>query len=75
MQVTIHQAKTQLSKLLEAVANGEEVIIAKGKVPVAEIIPVRKKFKHGILKGIVPPGGPDFLAPMSEDELKEWEGD
>lgn len=35
----IHQAKTQLSKLLEAVAAGEEVVIAKAGVPVAKLVP------------------------------------
>jgi prevent-host-death family protein len=75
MQVTVHQAKTQLSKLLEAVENGEEVIIARGQTPVAEIIPIRKKqFKLGILKDQLKGPAPDFLEPMSEEELRLWEG-
>jgi prevent-host-death family protein len=76
MQVTVHQAKTQLSKLIEAVTNGEEVIIAKGQTPVAELIPVRKKkFKLGILADVLTAEGmPDFLEPMSEEDLRLWEG-
>ena len=35
----VHEAKTQLSKLLERVAAGEEVIIAKSGVPVARLVP------------------------------------
>lgn len=77
MQVTIHTAKTQLSKLIEAVERGEEVIIARGKEPVAKLEPYKKpKFKFGILEGVIDPDSiPDFLEPMSEDELKLWEGD
>ncbi|MCK5798392.1 MAG: type II toxin-antitoxin system prevent-host-death family antitoxin [Deltaproteobacteria bacterium] len=39
MVVNIHEAKTHLSKILEAVQRGEEVIIAKANTPIAEIIP------------------------------------
>lgn len=76
MQVTVHQAKTQLSKLLEAIEKGEEVIIARGQTPVAELIPFReKKFRSGILDGVLTPEGmPDFFEPMDEEELKLWEG-
>jgi prevent-host-death family protein len=73
MQYNIHAAKTNLSKLIEAVQRGEEVIIAKNDVPVAEIVPIKRKFKFGTmshLKGTVP----DFLEPMSEEELLDWEG-
>ena len=75
MQVTVHQAKTQLSKLLEAVERGEEVVIARGQTPVAELIPIRKKtFKLGILADQLKGPIPDFLEPMSEEELCLWEG-
>lgn len=48
LQVNIHEAKTNLSKLIQKVVNGEEVIIAKGNRPVVKMIlidelkPVRK---------------------------------
>jgi antitoxin (DNA-binding transcriptional repressor) of toxin-antitoxin stability system len=75
MQVTIHAAKTNLSKLIEAALAGEEVVIAKGKTAVVKLVAIeRTRFKMGLLKGKVPPGGPDFLEPMSEDELVLWEG-
>lgn len=75
MQVTIHAAKTNLSKLIEAVQNGEEVIIAKGNKPVARLVPVDKpRFKFGILADKVKGPIPDFLEPMSEEELQLWEG-
>ena len=73
MQVNVHQAKTQLSKLIEAALRGEEVIIARDNKPVVQITALPKdkpKFKFGILKGLNPP---DFLEPMSEEDLKDWE--
>ena len=49
----VHEAKTQFSKLLEAVAQGEEVIIAKAGKPVARLIAMeecKEKPKPGVLK-------------------------
>jgi prevent-host-death family protein len=40
MTVTIHQAKTNLSNLIQQALNGEEVTISKGKIPVVQLIPV-----------------------------------
>jgi len=40
MKFNVHEAKTHLSRLLERVAAGEEVIIAKAGVPVARLVPV-----------------------------------
>ena len=75
MQVTIHSAKTNLSKLIEAALSGEEVIIAKGKTPVVKLVPLpRSRFKVGILKGQLTGPGPDFFEPMDEEELGLWEG-
>jgi antitoxin (DNA-binding transcriptional repressor) of toxin-antitoxin stability system len=75
MQVTIHAAKTNLSKLIEAALAGEEVIIAKGKQPMVKIIPIpRSQFKIGVLKGQIAGPGPDFFEIMDDDELALWEG-
>jgi prevent-host-death family protein len=54
MEVNIHEAKTHLSRLLERVAMGEEVIIAKSGKPVAKLVPVndcQKKRTLGSAKG------------------------
>jgi len=48
MEVNIHQAKTHLSRLLERVALGEEVIIAKAGTPVAKLVPVNKQSRKRI---------------------------
>ena len=73
--VTIHVAKTQLSKLIEAALAGEEVVIAKGDKPVVRLVAIPQgRFKLGVLTAGALGNGPDFLAPMDEDELGPWEG-
>ncbi|HKM47489.1 MAG TPA: type II toxin-antitoxin system Phd/YefM family antitoxin [Terriglobales bacterium] len=69
MEVNIHDAKTHLSRLLERVAMGEEVIIAKAGTPVAKLVPVegaRRKFQFGSAKGefVVPD---DFNDPLPKE--------
>ncbi len=52
--VNIHEAKTQLSKLIEAVAHGQEVIIAKAGKPVARLVPLATSSpacRPGLMKG------------------------
>jgi prevent-host-death family protein len=76
VQVTIHAAKTNLSKLIEAVLSGEEVVIARGKTPVAKLVPILKPgFKFDILKEELGGTAPDFFEPMSEEDLALWEGE
>ncbi len=68
-QVNIHQAKTQLSRLLEEVAAGAEVIIAKSGKPMARLVAfreTRRPRKPGALKGKVRIGD-DFDAPLPAD--------
>ncbi|HMA51425.1 MAG TPA: type II toxin-antitoxin system Phd/YefM family antitoxin [Magnetospirillaceae bacterium] len=73
-QVTVHAAKTNLSKLIDAAMAGEEIIIAKGNKPVVKLVAIPQgKFKMGILAGQVGKG-PDFFEPMSDDDLALWEG-
>ncbi len=75
MQFTIHSAKTNLSKLIEAALAGEEVVIARGKRPVVRIVPIEQKsFTIGLLKNELAGPGPDFFEPMEEDDLSLWEG-
>ena len=54
-QVNVHEAKSQLSKLLEKVRLGEEVVIAKAGIPVARVVPYtppkRKIVAPGAMKG------------------------
>jgi prevent-host-death family protein len=74
--VNIHAAKSQLSRLLDAVAAGEEVIIAKAGKPVARLVPFERKKerrKLGTLAGQfrVPD---DFDDPLPDDILDAFEG-
>jgi prevent-host-death family protein len=49
--VTIHAAKTHLSKLIERAERGEEVIIARGKTPVARLVPyLREQPKRALTR-------------------------
>ena len=70
----VHEAKTHLSKLLERVAAGEEVIIAKSGVPVARLVPAAPVQERplGTEKGRVFVGD-DFEAPLPKALLKAFE--
>ncbi len=67
--VTIHQAKTHFSQLIQRALAGEEIIVAKGKEPVAKIIPIpeaQKERRLGGAKGIVKHISDDFDEPLEE---------
>jgi prevent-host-death family protein len=69
--VNIHEAKTHLSKLLEQVAEGKEVIIAKAGKPVARLVPVADESSKPVLgtergRFTIPP---DFDAPLPKKIL------
>lgn len=67
--VTIHQAKTHLSKLIQDVINGEEVIIAKGSKPLVKLVMIESppsKRKIGSLKDKIK------IADDFDDELDDF---
>ena len=70
--VNIHEAKTQLSRLLARAHAGEEIIIAKAGTPYARLIPLEPvvQRKPGIAKGAVTDA---FFEPLPDDELQRWE--
>jgi prevent-host-death family protein len=73
--ITIHKAKTQLSRLIEKVSHGEEIIIARGKQPVARLSGIEKdngNRKPGAWKGKIKIG-PEFFEPLPPEELEGWE--
>lgn len=75
MQVNVHEAKSQLSRLLELVEEGEPVVIARHGKPVAELIPVRRKsgFPFGIARQEpLAPLGDEWWQPMSDAEAEDW---
>ena len=73
--VNMHEAKTELSRLVERALKGEEVIIARAGVPVARLMPLRRSGTRtlGQWKGRVRMTD-DFDAPLDEDDLAAWEG-
>ena len=72
-QVTVHAAKTNLSKLIDAAMAGEEIIIAKGSKPVVKLVAIPQgRFKTSLLNGLLGEG-PDFLEPRQDPDLWIWE--
>ena len=72
--VTVHAAKTHLSRLIVKAAAGEEVVIARGKIPVVRLVPVRAgkpSRRFGAFRGRARVSAA-FFAPLSEAELKPW---
>ncbi|HEX4496850.1 MAG TPA: type II toxin-antitoxin system prevent-host-death family antitoxin [Thermoanaerobaculia bacterium] len=75
MVYNVHEAKTHLSRLLERVAEGEEVIIAKSGKPIAKLVRVAvEPRKPGRLKGRIRVG-PDFDEPLPEEILAAFRGE
>jgi prevent-host-death family protein len=71
--VNVHEAKTHLSRLLERVHAGEEIIIAKSGEPYARLAPLKSdapKRQPGTLKGLVEIGDGFF-----EELPKDWTGE
>ncbi|WP_118181199.1 type II toxin-antitoxin system Phd/YefM family antitoxin [Paraburkholderia phosphatilytica] len=73
--VNIHEAKSQLSRLIEAAVGGEEVVIAKAGTPLVRLVPVdqKPKLRFGLMKGKIRITE-DFDAPLPEDVLATFEG-
>jgi prevent-host-death family protein len=77
MQVNVHEAKTHLSRLLERVAAGEEITIARAGRPVARLVPYREQRgerKPGTLKGKIWMSA-DFDDPLPEEILAAFRGE
>jgi prevent-host-death family protein len=75
VQVNVHEAKSQLSRLLELVEEGETVVIARHGQPVAELVPARRKggFPFGIARDEpLVSVGDEWWQPMSDSEVEDW---
>ncbi len=74
--VNIYDAKTQLSKLIEEAAAGNDVVIARGGKPVARLTQLgsaKRKVKFGVLKGKIKISA-DFDAQLPGHVLGQFEG-
>ena len=74
MEVNIHDAKTHLSRLLERVSLGEEVVIARAGKPIARLVRIEPAKQNRVLgRGEGDFEVPDdFNAPLPEEVLKEF---
>jgi len=73
--ITIHKAKTQLSRLIEKASKGEDIVIARGSKPVVRLVAIqdaRGNRKPGAMKGKIKIG-PEFFEPLPPEELDRWE--
>lgn len=69
--VNVHEAKTHLSRLLERVRAGEEIILAKAGKPYARLVPIAQGERElGFVEGAVPDS---FFEPLPDDELDAWQ--
>jgi prevent-host-death family protein len=76
-QVNIHEAKTHLSRLVEEVAAGEEIVIAKAGRPIAKLVPVEREVEPrqlGALRGKIWMAD-DFDQPLPPEILARFHGD
>jgi prevent-host-death family protein len=72
--ITIHKAKTELSRLIKKACRGEEIVIARGKTPVVRLVAIEDKKgqrKPGALRGKLKVG-PEFFEPLPAEELDAW---
>lgn len=77
--VNVHDAKTHLSKLLDRVRAGEEIILAKAGKPYAKLVPIEKsparpRREPGGLKVSGPIPDAVWFDPLPDSELELWEG-
>jgi prevent-host-death family protein len=74
LTATIHQAKTNLSKLLEQAERGEEVLIARGNKVIAKLVPIAatpRRRRLNVLQGKMKVGR-KFFEPLPPEELDAW---
>ena len=74
-RVTIHVAKTNLSRLIEQACEGEEIVISRGKTPVVRlvpVVPVKRERRFGAMRGSARVTQA-FFEPLPAEELDAWE--
>lgn len=74
--VNVDEAMTHFSRLLDRVAAGEEVVIARAGKAIAKLVPIpaQRPRVPGRLKHLAAPPDSFFFDPLSEEELRLWEG-
>lgn len=72
--ITMHDAKTNLSRLVEEARAGAEIVIARGKVPLVRLVPIDQppvKREFGAMRGKLKVPA-SFFEPLPEEELEAW---
>lgn len=75
-EVSVYEAKTQLSRLLDRAARGEEIVITRNGRPVARLVQIQRSRgprKLGALRGKIAISD-DFDDPLPDDVLRAFEG-
>ena len=70
--VNMHEAKTQLSRLVALAQRGESVTIAIHGKPAVKLVPIRVQPQPGLMKEKWPPVPWSSFAPMSDEEAADW---
>lgn len=76
--MTTHEAKTRLSQLLARVEEGEEILICRGSVPVARLVPATEpsheaaRPRVGTVTSAPVSWSPDAFDPLTDGELRQW---
>ena len=72
--IAVGAAKIRLSQLLSRVEAGETIVVARGRAPVAKLVPMapKRRREFGAMRGkfVI---GPEFFEPLPNDELDRWE--
>lgn len=74
-RVTIHAAKTQLSRLIAEACAGEDIVIARRDEPVVRLVPIRTvapRRRFGAMRGRARTTR-DFFDPLPPEDLEAWE--
>lgn len=71
-QVNVAEAKTQLSRLLDAAVGGDDIVIARAGTPLVRLVPVQPPAKRTL--GFLTLDAPDdMFDPLSDDDLAGWQ--
>jgi len=71
----MHEAKANLSKLINQACRGEDIVVARGTIPLVRLVPVGKvrgRRQPGALRGKLRVG-PEFFEPLPTEEFSAWE--
>jgi prevent-host-death family protein len=73
--VSLENAGKNLPGLIDRARAGEEIIISDQDRPLIKLLPVEPSYRgFGALRGVLEVSNPDLLAPLSDDEIKQWWG-